>query len=74
MRTLRAEGVIVSMSYFVLARFFFSRRFFMLASFFRNSSLETLKIVRTALSSRCHGVFPGTSGAGDGFIITPILE
>jgi hypothetical protein len=58
-------------AYFFFAAFFFSRRFFNRASFFRKSSLGTLNIVRTALSSRSHGVLPATSGVGNGFIHPP---
>jgi hypothetical protein len=36
-----------------------------------SDSFDTLNTFRTALSNRSQGVFPGTSGAGEGFILPP---
>jgi hypothetical protein len=53
------------------ARFFFACDRFQFSSRFRNSSFETLNIVRTALSIRSASVLPGTPGAGAGFMYPP---
>jgi hypothetical protein len=70
-RALRSARLKISMPYFA-ACFFFARRFFKRASFLANASFGTLKIARTALSKRSHGVFPGTSGVGNDFIPNPL--
>lgn len=47
---------------------FLVRGRFCLASSFKTSSFDTVKIWRTALSNRFHGVLPSTFGAGSGFM------
>jgi hypothetical protein len=69
MRTLRSALVIVSMRYVVGLAFFLLLARLRLISFAMTDSFETVNIWRTALSSRSHGVFPATSGAG--FIVPP---
>jgi hypothetical protein len=58
---------------FLFARFFAGFVRWYSASASKNASLETLNIVRTALSNFSAAVFPGTGGAACGFMCFPIL-
>jgi hypothetical protein len=50
---------------------FLSRARFSFASALRKASFGTVMIFRKALSKRSHSVFPGTYGAGSGFMLVP---
>lgn len=52
----------------------FFGRFFRLASFFKSSAFETLSTERSALLMRSASVFPGTFGAGDGFMVLLLVS
>lgn len=55
---------------FFFARFLSPARFSR-ASFFNRSALGTVSTMLSALLMRSDGVFPGTLGAGSGFMAAP---